>query len=106
MLKGFVKSKPLETDSVYDITIFQTKAYGQKRGYQQVYRLNVEAESHTEAIETVFGKFNVADRIPKDYQARYITTGDIVLIDEGLKGKSYYKLCIGGWKVIHRLHVC
>ncbi|WP_240338373.1 YodL domain-containing protein [Peribacillus alkalitolerans] len=106
MLKGLVKRKTLETDCFFDITIFQTNAYGQKRGYQQVYRLNVEADSHTEAIEAVFGKFNVADRIPKDYQARYITTGDIVLIDEGIKGKTYYKLCIGGWKIIHRLHVC
>jgi hypothetical protein len=43
--------------------------------------------------------------MPKDYHARFMGTGDIVLIDEGLKGQVYYRLCPEGWKKINRLHV-
>jgi hypothetical protein len=32
-------------------------------------------------------------------------TGDIVLIDEGRKGQTYYRLCSGGWKPVERQRV-
>jgi hypothetical protein len=43
--------------------------------------------------------------MPVDYHARYICTGDIVLIDEGKKGQFYYKLFPEDWKRINRINV-
>jgi hypothetical protein len=91
---------------LYDVTIFQTPRIGEKRGYRPVYRLHVKGKNHGDVLANVFAKLNVADTTPPDYRARYISTGDIVLIDEGIKGKMYYKLCIGGWEKIHRMYVC
>ena len=86
----------------YDITIFQTPAYGQQTGYKQVYRLYVEGSNHHDAINYVYRIFNINDLMPKDYRARYINTGDILFFDEGRNGHSYYKLCTGGWKKVNR----
>lgn len=90
---------------VYDITLFQTPNFGEKKGYQDVYRCFLEGNSHKDIIEKVFQTFNVADRLPTDYDARYLSTGDIILIDEGKKGQTYYKLYSQGWRSINRINV-
>ncbi|WP_343287486.1 YodL domain-containing protein [Bacillus sp. CGMCC 1.16541] len=89
----------------YDVTIMQTKVKGDEKGYKQVYRLTLKAGSHDEATQKVFQMFNVADTLPKDFQARYIGTGDVILIDEGRRGKFYYKLWSGGWKPVPRIQI-
>ncbi|MDQ0225236.1 YodL domain-containing protein [Metabacillus niabensis] len=89
----------------YDITIFQTPKFGEKKGYHEVYRCMITGQSHQHVMEKVFQTFNVADTMPSDYEARYLSTGDIVLIDEGKKGQFYYKLKPEGWKRINRIHV-
>ncbi len=89
----------------YDVTIFQTPKFGDKKGYQDVYRFVIEGNNHNDALHKVFQTFNVADRMPNDYHARYLSTGDIVLIDEGKKGQHYYKLFPQDWKKINRMHV-
>lgn len=89
----------------YDISIFQTPKYGENKGYEQVYRMNIEAAGHEEALHLVFCTFNVSDRVPRDYDARFILTGDIVLIDEVKRGQTYYKLLSGGWTKINRIQV-
>ncbi|MBU7593165.1 YodL domain-containing protein [Metabacillus halosaccharovorans] len=89
----------------YDVTIFQTPKFGEKKGYQDVYRFVMEGNNHKDALQKVFQTFNVTDRMPNDYQARYLSTGDIVLIDEGKKGQFYYKLNPQGWNKINRIHV-
>jgi len=91
--------------TTYDVTIFQTPSFGDKKGYQDVYRFMMEGNNHKEALYKVFQTFNVADRMPNDYNARYLSTGDIVLIDEGKKGQYYYKLYPQGWKKINRIQV-
>ncbi|MET1176245.1 hypothetical protein ABWU89_31990, partial [Paenibacillus amylolyticus] len=35
--------------------------------------------------------------------ARFLATGDIVLIDEGRRGITYYKLLSTGWGKINRI---
>ncbi|MBB5323014.1 hypothetical protein HNQ34_000091 [Anoxybacillus tepidamans] len=100
----FVK-KMLKTKQTYDVTLFQTPMFGQVKGYEQVYRLTMAASMHDEVLSTIYRMFNVADLRPKDYKARYVSTGDIVLIDEGVHGQTYYKLCSEGWKKINRLHI-
>ncbi|WP_226666689.1 YodL domain-containing protein [Metabacillus litoralis] len=89
----------------YDMTIFQTPNFGDKKGYKDVYRLSVDGMTHKDALKNVFQVFNVNDRIPDDYRARYLSTGDIVLIDEGKKGQYYYKLFPQGWQKINRIQV-
>jgi hypothetical protein len=89
----------------YDITIFQTPNFGEKKGYQNVYRCFLKGNGHKNVLEKVFQTFNVTDRMPADYQARYLSTGDIVLIDEGKKGQFYYKLFPADWKKINRIIV-
>ncbi|WP_445297958.1 hypothetical protein [Geobacillus sp. FSL W8-1251] len=37
---------------------------------------------------------------------RFMGTGDIVLIDEGRKGQTYYHLCPDDWKRVERQLVC
>ncbi|EZP76873.1 hypothetical protein H839_09763 [Parageobacillus genomosp. 1] len=98
--------KMLHVHRAYDVTIFQTPHFGQTKGYRQVYRLTVKASSHHEALSYLYRMFNVADLMPEDYHARFMGTGDIVLIDEGIKGQVYYRLCPEGWRKINRLHVC
>ncbi|QGQ48783.1 YodL domain-containing protein [Metabacillus sediminilitoris] len=89
----------------YDITIFQTPNFGEKKGYQNVYRNYFKGNGHQDVLKKIFKTFNVADRMPVDYNARYICTGDIVLIDEGKKGQFYYKLFPEDWKRINRINV-
>ncbi|PLR78377.1 hypothetical protein CU633_05175 [Bacillus sp. V3-13] len=89
----------------YDITVFQTPQFRQDRGYTQVYRLAIKAEGHQDCFEKVFKLFNVPDTIPADYKGRFMSTGDIILIDEGLRGHHYYQLKAGGWTKINRIQV-
>ncbi|OAS86124.1 MULTISPECIES: YodL domain-containing protein [Metabacillus] len=102
MVYSLLVKKRLNT---YDITIFQTPKFGDKKGYEAVYRCFLEGNRHNDVLEKAFQTFNVADRMPPDYQARYVCTGDILLIDEGKKGQFYYKLHPEGWKQINRIHV-
>lgn len=89
----------------YEVMIIQTPKFRQTKGYKQVYRMNVRGSSHLHILEDVFRTFNVKDSIPNDYQGRYMGTGDIIYIDEGRQGTSYYQLQPGGWKKISRIHV-
>ena len=89
----------------YDVTIFQTPVFRQKKGYQQVYRLHIEGFSHSECLEEVFSKFNITDRLPPNFEGRFMGTGDIVFIDEGRKGQIYYQLKSGGWEQVNRISV-
>ncbi|MED4073447.1 hypothetical protein [Priestia endophytica] len=87
----------------YEITIMQTPNPGDRNGYRQVYKMSLKGHSHSDVISQVFRNFNVSDRLPKDFHARYVGTRDIILIDEGTRGKYYYKLLSGGWKPV-QLH--
>jgi hypothetical protein len=89
----------------YDVTIFQAPQFLQQKGYKVVYRTTLTGSSHHDVLERAFSLFNVADRIPADYEGTYIRTGDIIMIDEGWFGKHYYQLQTGGWKKINRIHV-
>lgn len=102
MLLEFIRTRKKE----YDVTIFQTPIFRQKKGYQQVYRLQVEGMTHDECLDEVFSQFNIPDRMPSDFDGRFIGTGDILFIDEGRKGQYYYQLRPGGWEKINRVHVC
>ncbi|ABO66793.1 MULTISPECIES: hypothetical protein [Geobacillus] len=88
----------------YEATIFQTPRFGEPK-YRQVCRLTVTASDHHEALSILYRMFNVVDLMPKNCQARFMGTGDIVLIDEGRKGQTYYRLCSGGWKPVERQRV-
>jgi hypothetical protein len=100
-----LKKVMLNKSNELDVTIFQTPQFGEKKGYRQVYRLTLPAKNHEEAIQKVYRMFNVKDLMPEDYRARTMGTGDIILIDEGLGGQTYYKLNPGGWEKIHRVHL-
>ncbi|MDQ0245430.1 hypothetical protein J2S09_003007 [Bacillus fengqiuensis] len=97
--------KVVKRVTAYDVTIMQTPNKGEDKGYRPVYRLSILASCHKETVHKIFRKFNVADTLPEDFDARYISTGDILLIDEGTRGQFYYKLLPGGWKLINRMHV-
>lgn len=102
MLKELTKVRRKE----YDVTIFQTPKFRQKKGYEQVYRLNVEGTAnHQECLDSVFKMFNVPDCIPSNFNGRFISTGDILFIDEGRKGQFYYQLKPGGWVEVNRIHI-
>ncbi|MBS4190890.1 hypothetical protein KHA94_11920 [Bacillus sp. FJAT-49705] len=101
MLKELTRNKK----KYYDVTIFQTPEFRQSKGYQPVYRLMIQGSDHVDCIDSVFAKFNVTDLIPADYKGRFISTGDILSIDEGRKGHYYYQLRLGGWKEINRVHI-
>ncbi|PWW30197.1 YodL-like protein [Cytobacillus oceanisediminis] len=101
MLKELTRIRRKE----YDVTIFQTPEFREKKGFQQVYRLNVEGSTHEECLDSVFRRFNVPDRIPIDFNGRFISTGDILYIDEGRRGQFYYQLKPGGWEEINRIHI-
>lgn len=102
MLMEFIRTRKKE----YDVTIFQTPTFRQKKGYEQVYRLQVEGMSHDDCLSDVFSRFNILDRIPNDFEGRFIGTGDILFIDEGRKGQFYYQLKPGGWERVNRIHIC
>jgi hypothetical protein len=87
----------------YDVTIFQTPKYRENKGHKEVYRSTIPANSRAHCLEETFSRFNVTDRIPADYQGRFLSTGDIVLIDEGRGGQHYYQLKPGGWFPINRI---
>jgi hypothetical protein len=101
MLKELVRRKLKE----YDVTIFQTPIFREYKGYRQVYRLTVESSNHESCLHETFRLFNVPDIIPPDFNGRFLGTGDILLIDEGLKGQHYYQLKPGGWQKINRIHL-
>ena len=101
MLLEFIRTRK----KTYDVTIFQTPVFRQKKGYQQVYRLQVEGISHSECLDEVFSQFNIKELLPNDFSGRFIGTGDILFIDEGRKGQYYYQLKPGGWEKINRIHV-
>ena len=101
VLKELIKVKKKE----YDVTIFQTPEFRQKKGYKQVYRLNVEGTDHLDCMNSVFVRFNVPDRIPEDFTGRFISTGDILFIDEGREGQYYYQLKPGGWEEVNRIQI-
>ncbi|MBT2690231.1 hypothetical protein J7I93_18840 [Bacillus sp. ISL-47] len=101
MLKELTRIRRKE----YDVTIFQTPKFRETKGFQQVYRLNVEGLTHEECLDNVFRRFNVPDRIPVDFSGRFISTGDILFIDEGRRGQYYYQLKPGGWEEINRIHI-
>jgi hypothetical protein len=95
--------RPKSYTKTFDVTIFQTPDFGQRKGYQKVYRMAVPAENRLEALDQTFRLFNVPDRMPNDYYGRYLTTGDIVFIDEGRRGHYYYRLEPGGWNEVNRM---
>ncbi|MCL6571238.1 MAG: hypothetical protein K6T88_06070 [Bacillus sp. (in: Bacteria)] len=87
----------------YDVTIFQTPRYRENKGFKEVYRTQVPANSRENCLHETFSRFNVTDTIPADYQGRFLSTGDILLIDEGRGGQHYYQLKLGGWFPISRI---
>lgn len=89
--------------SQYDVTIFQTPKYREYKGYKVVYRTSIPANSRENCLQETFSRFNVTDRIPENYKGRFLSTGDIVLIDEGRGGQYYYQLKPGGWYQINRI---
>ncbi len=89
----------------FDITLFQTPDFGNTKGYKIVYRTSVLGKSHDDALYEVFRKFNVPDTMPSDYKGRFVTTGDIIFIDEGRRGHHYYRLEPDGWMEISRIHI-
>jgi YodL-like len=89
--------------SQYDVTIFQTPKYREYKGYKVVYRTFIPANSRENCLQETFSRFNVTDRIPENYKGRFLSTGDIVLIDEGRGGQYYYQLKPGGWYQINRI---
>lgn len=89
----------------YDVTIFQTPKYRENKGYKEVYRMMIHAASRENCLEETFRRFNVTDRMPANYNGRFMTTGDIILIDEGRKGQFYYQLKPGGWQQINRINI-
>jgi hypothetical protein len=91
--------------SQYDVTIFQTPKYRESKGYRQVYRITIPANSREHCLEETFSRFNVSDRIPANYSGRFLSTGDIILIDEGRGGQYYYQLQTGGWFPINRIMI-
>ncbi|MGG3561418.1 YodL domain-containing protein [Neobacillus rhizosphaerae] len=89
----------------YDVTIFQTPKYRENKGYKQVYRTSIPAAGRVQCLEETFSRFNVTDRIPSNYKGRFLSTGDIILIDEGRGGQHYYQLQTGGWTPINRIMI-
>ncbi|MCM3724242.1 YodL domain-containing protein [Neobacillus cucumis] len=89
----------------YDVTIFQTPRYRERRGYKEVYRTTIPASSRKQCLHETFSRFNVTDRIPANYRGRFMSTGDIILIDEGRGGQYYYQLKSGGWDLVNRINI-
>ncbi|MFZ7944326.1 YodL domain-containing protein [Neobacillus sp. 19] len=87
----------------YDVTIFQTPKYRERKGFQEVYRTMIDANNRKHCLQETFRRFNVTDRIPANYKGRFLATGDIILIDEGRAGQYYYQLKPGGWFPINRI---
>ncbi|WP_462411905.1 YodL domain-containing protein [Neobacillus sp. Marseille-QA0830] len=99
MIKAITRKSAIQ----YDVTIFQTPKQREKKGHKQVYRTMVQASNREHCLRETFSRFNVTDRIPVSYKGRFLSTGDIVLIDEGRGGQYYYQLQPGGWVQINRI---
>ncbi|MFJ5715197.1 YodL domain-containing protein [Neobacillus sp. NPDC093127] len=99
MIKVLTKRASIQ----YDVTIFQTPKYRENKGYKEVYRTNISANSREQCLQETFSRFNVTDRIPANYKGRFLATGDIILIDEARGGQYYYQLKPGGWSPINRI---
>ena len=99
MIKVLTKRASMQ----YDVTIFQTPRYREHKGHKEVFRTMVPASSRKKCLEETFSRFNVTDRIPANYKGRFLSTGDIVLIDEGRGGQHYYQLKPGGRFPINRI---
>ncbi|WML47860.1 YodL domain-containing protein [Neobacillus sp. PS3-34] len=100
-----IKLLAKKTAAYYDVTIFQTPNFRQDKGYKVVYRTSIFGQGHEDCLEKTFKLFNVADLMPKDYRGRFLSTGDILLIDQGILGQYYYQLKPEGWKTINRIHI-
>lgn len=87
----------------FDVTIFQTPKYREHKGYKEVYRTTIPATNRDHCLQETFSRFNVTDRIPANYKGRFLSTGDIILIDEGRGGQFYFQLKPGGWLPINRI---
>jgi hypothetical protein len=96
---------PMLKQKDFDVTIFQTPEFRQKKGYKEVYRLPIKGATHEECLDNAFRSFNVPDRMPADFSGRFLSTGDIVFIDEGRRGQFYYQLKPGGWVQVNRVHI-
>ncbi|WP_312472597.1 YodL domain-containing protein [Neobacillus sp.] len=90
----------------YDVTIFQTPKYREHKGHKEVYRTTIPANNREQCLQETFSRFNVTDRIPANYNGRFLSTGDIILIDEGRGGQYYFQLKPGGWFPINRILLC
>lgn len=100
-----IKLLAKKTAAHYDVTIFQTPNFRQYKGYKEVYRTSIFGNGHADCLENAFKQFNVSDSIPSDYRGRFLSTGDILLIDQGILGQYYYQLVPGGWKIINRVNI-
>ncbi|WP_010172041.1 YodL domain-containing protein [Bacillus coahuilensis] len=105
MLKVMWEKVAQKTFFEYELTLYQTEQFGDKKGYQLVHRDTIFGSTHDFALEVLYKMLNVQDSIPVDYKGRYVSTGDIVQIDEGRKGSSFYRLEVGGWNRINRIHL-
>jgi hypothetical protein len=101
MIKAITRRASIQ----YDVTIFQTPKYREYKGYKPIYRIFIHAGNHENCLEKTFSLFNVTDRIPSNYDGRFLSTGDIILIDEGRRGQHYYQLKPGGWQPINRIQI-
>ncbi len=99
MLKMLTKKACIQ----YDVTIFQTPKYRDHKGFKEVYRTTISASNREHCLHETFSRFNVTDRIPPNYSGRFLSTGDIILIDEGRSGQYYFQLKPGGWIPINRI---
>jgi hypothetical protein len=100
-----IKMLTKKASILYDVTIFQTPKYREHKGYKEVYRTTIPANSRKQCLEETFSRFNVTDRIPVHYKGRFMSTGDIILIDEGRGGQFYYQLKAGGWILVNRINI-
>ena len=101
MIKAIIKRANIQ----YDVTIFQTPKYREYKGYKQVYRTFIRAGNHESCLQETFSLFNVTDRIPSNYKGRFLSTRDIILIDEARGGQHYYQFKTGGWQSVNRIHI-
>jgi hypothetical protein len=99
MIKVLIKRACIQ----YDVTIFQTPKHRENVGFKEVCRTCVSANNREQCLQETFSRFNVTDRIPANYKGRFLSTGDIILIDEGRGGQHYYQLKLGGWFPINRI---
>ncbi|WP_170007113.1 hypothetical protein [Bacillus fonticola] len=100
-----VKCDPVRETEDFQLTLFQTPRYGLKRGYKIVFRQSFQGKTHEDVMYQLFQLLNVRERMPEDYSARFVGTGDIVSVERGSHSPIYYELKPGGWKEVRRLRV-